>query len=421
MLTYRILVADDNPQIHQDFRSIIQRRGTDIQSELDQIFREVTAGMEYDHTYEKDPLTELEFQVDAAYQGEEAIEMVKESLTSGMRYAVAFVDVRMPPGIDGIQTIKRIWEVDPDIQIVICTAYSDHTWADIYKRLNPRDNLLILKKPFDVAEVMQMVFTLCDKWQVTAQFVATRDDLEHIIEFQEQQLLETFRLAQLGELVGSISHEVKSPVAAIKMRSDQIARDMQHLQGESKERVLQHTEAISSTCSRIVQIVDGLLDHVRDDHDQIKLSTIDLESVVDAALGLCAHRIQVVKVKVEKNIPKNLFCQGHAIQLGQVFTNLINNAVDAIAELTERWIRIDATQNDGKVLVSIADSGPRVSDEVAKKMMRPFFTTKSRGKGSGLGLSIARKILARHNGKMELDRQAPTTTFRLEIPLAIKN
>src|SRR3989338_5558640 len=117
---FRILVIDDNPAIHQDFVKVLSFKSTDspLSSLDEQLFGESDL-----------PKAELglpQFIIDSANQGQEGLEKIKTALQQGMPYALAFVDIRMPPGWDGIETIKHIWAVDPQIQIVICSAYSDY-------------------------------------------------------------------------------------------------------------------------------------------------------------------------------------------------------------------------------------------------------------------------------------------------------
>ena len=109
----------------------------------------------------------MTFQVDSAFQGQEGLEKVRAAFAAGTPYAVAFVDVRMPPGWDGVETITRIWAEFRDLQIVICTAYSDYSWDEISKAIGNTDQVLVLKKPFDNIEVLQMAHALSKKWQLT--------------------------------------------------------------------------------------------------------------------------------------------------------------------------------------------------------------------------------------------------------------
>lgn len=158
----RILIIDDNPSIHKDFIKILtwsRQQSENISSLEDQIFDTPTIN-------EKDTIHLPEFQIDTASQGEIGLNKIIESLQEGYPYALAFVDMRMPPGWDGIETIKKIWEVDKNIQVIICTAYSDYTWEDTIRELGPSDNLLILKKPFDNIAVRQLACALTKKWEL---------------------------------------------------------------------------------------------------------------------------------------------------------------------------------------------------------------------------------------------------------------
>jgi PAS domain S-box-containing protein len=119
--------------------------------------------------FDEDKLDAMSFELDSAYQGQEALEMVKQALAANRPYALAFVDVRMPPGWDGVETIARIWEVDPGVQIVVCTAYADYSWEEMRAKVGQPDNLLVLKKPFDNIEVQQLAHALTKKWLLNFQ------------------------------------------------------------------------------------------------------------------------------------------------------------------------------------------------------------------------------------------------------------
>lgn len=155
---HRILIVDDNPSIHSDFRDILCPPKSDHSASA----RLEAALFDDDSTVP----TQVEFELDSAFQGQEGLEMVEQSLKEGRPYALAFVDVRMPPGWDGIETIARIWAVCPEIQIVVCTAYSDYSWEEMRAKVGQPDGLLILKKPFDNVEVQQLAHALTSKWQL---------------------------------------------------------------------------------------------------------------------------------------------------------------------------------------------------------------------------------------------------------------
>jgi diguanylate cyclase (GGDEF)-like protein len=152
----RILVIDDNPGIHADFRKVLGT-GLDDQGAL--------AAAELALLGESLPSSmNRGFEVDSAFQGQEGVARVQQALDDGRPYAMAFVDMRMPPGWDGLETIQRLWAIDPDVQIVICSAHSDYDWDDVAARLNNSDKLLVIKKPFEAVEVVQSANALTRKW-----------------------------------------------------------------------------------------------------------------------------------------------------------------------------------------------------------------------------------------------------------------
>jgi len=166
----RILVIDDNQAIHQDFRKILgPGRGTTSDLAL-------TEGLLFGDA----PPTESQgvFEIDSAFQGQEGLALIQKSLEEKRPYAMAFVDVRMPPGWDGIETTARIWQEYPDLQVVVCTAYSDYSWEGMLAKLGHSDRLVILKKPFDNIEVLQLAGALTEKWHLYQQAKGKLDDLD---------------------------------------------------------------------------------------------------------------------------------------------------------------------------------------------------------------------------------------------------
>jgi diguanylate cyclase (GGDEF)-like protein len=153
----RVLVIDDNPAIHNDFRKVLGADGDDASA---------LAAVELAILGEAPPpALNRGFEVDSAYQGQEGVAKIQKAVDEGRPYAMAFVDMRMPPGWDGLETIERLWAIDPDIQVVICSAHSDRDWTDVVARLNNSDQLLVIKKPFEAVEVIQSANALTRKWQ----------------------------------------------------------------------------------------------------------------------------------------------------------------------------------------------------------------------------------------------------------------
>jgi diguanylate cyclase len=176
----RILIVDDNRAIHKDFRKIL------LGPELDENLRDLEATLFGDTA--PAPGTPGNFRLDSAYQGAEALALVQRSREDHQPYSVAFIDMRMPPGWDGLETIERLWAVDPDIQIVICSAYSDHDWQDLIARLGRSDKLLVLKKPFEMIEVLQCAHALASKWRNERTLRQHVDSLERDVSERTQGL-----------------------------------------------------------------------------------------------------------------------------------------------------------------------------------------------------------------------------------------
>jgi len=154
MKNNRVLIVDDTPSIHEDFRKILMANDTSA-ADLDAMADSLFGKSEQDPVYK-----EINYELESAFQGEEALKMIEKAEQEGEGYSLVFMDVRMPPGLDGIKTIAKIWEKYPCMEIVICTAYSDYSWVDIIDILGPSDHLLVLKKPFDADEAQQMALAM---------------------------------------------------------------------------------------------------------------------------------------------------------------------------------------------------------------------------------------------------------------------
>ncbi len=177
---YRILVIDDNPAIHEDFRKIL----TADDSAAAEVGKAVAAIFS-----ESAPTNEFPpFEVDCVLQGLEGVNRVAEACGCGRPYALAFVDIRMPPGWDGIETIKHLWEKDPALQVVICTAFSDYSTREIARQLGRTDRLLLLKKPFDNLEVRQLALSLTEKWNLARQIQSHLLGLETLVQQRTNDL-----------------------------------------------------------------------------------------------------------------------------------------------------------------------------------------------------------------------------------------
>ncbi|MEM9102398.1 MAG: response regulator, partial [Pseudomonadota bacterium] len=229
MNNQRILVVDDQNSIHEDFNKILLPNNNN-----DETLQNLENAL-FDDNPDNSSETQL-FDLEHAYNGEEAINKIQESIEKSLPYAMAFVDVRMPPGIDGIETISEIWKIDPNIQIVICTAFSDYSWQETIKKINNSDQFLILKKPFDMIEVLQLACSLTSKWNLAQLAKKNLQQLGAMVEIRTKQLFEKTqtlqktideltatkiqlfqadKLASIGQLAAGLAHEINNPIGFV--------------------------------------------------------------------------------------------------------------------------------------------------------------------------------------------------------------
>lgn len=181
----RVLVVDDNPAIHQDFKKILggtDSAETEFKSAEMALFGDAALSIN------------IGFELDFAFQGQEALAMVKQALSEGRPYSMTFMDVRMPPGWDGIETTAKLWEVDPDLQVAFCTAYSDYSWETMSAKLGNMDSFVILKKPFEIVEVLQLANAFTAKWNLAQE---TELHMRRLLESEKRYQLLTNALPSL--------------------------------------------------------------------------------------------------------------------------------------------------------------------------------------------------------------------------------
>ncbi|TDU69322.1 PAS domain S-box-containing protein [Prosthecobacter fusiformis] len=232
-LHQRILVVDDNRAIHDDFRKILGPPSAE-ESDLEDIEARIFGKPQ-----------KLWYEIDCASQGAEALQKVEQALAEGRPYSMAFIDVRMPPGWDGIETTGRLWEVSPGLQVVICTAYSDCSWEEMQARIQPQDRLVILKKPFDRIEVQQLANALTAKWRLAESATLKMDDLDRLVR-QRTAELEESRQAALRMMEEAVSsrekeqraHEELKREVAQRSRLEEQFREQASLLDKARDAIL---------------------------------------------------------------------------------------------------------------------------------------------------------------------------------------
>ncbi len=425
----RILIVDDNTAIHDDFRKLFAAERPkaaaldDLESSL------------FGETSRSRLMTAFDFEF--ATQGEQALELVKAARAEGRPFAMAFVDGRMPPGWDGVETIERLWQSDPDLQVVICTAYSDYTWDDIRKRLGNSDGLLVLKKPFDTVEVLQMAHTLSRKWELTRQVRASIEELDRKVAERtaalecemanrarvEEQLRQSQKLDAVGQLAAGIAHDFNNLLTVIQGNTGLLLSAPR-----DPAAVKESLKQIACAADRAAALTRQLLVFSRQQVEQAR--PLDLNRVLTGTSGLLRRIIgeQIQFLVAPGPVPAGLVADES--NLVQVIMNLVLNARDAMVEggqLTLRSsvetftrdmaLRHPKSRPGTFVCLTVADTGCGMDPVTLGRIFEPFFTTKDVGKGTGLGLATVYGIVRHYNGWIDvLSEPGRGTTFKVYFP-----
>jgi two-component system, NtrC family, sensor kinase len=440
----RILLIDDTPSIHMDFRKILMPALVQT-LELD--------AMEATLFGNESRPVRLPFELDSAYGGQEGLGKLKLALQQQRPYALAFVDMRMPEGWDGAQTIEQLWQEDPRLQVVVCTAYSDYSWDELLERLQAHDRVLILKKPFDNIEVQQMANTLLAKWALTERASLQMNHLELLVQQEiderkqlESQLVQSEKLASLGQLAAGVAHEINNPIGFISSNLGTLDGYFQQLQEmldayrqaevsiESREwveRLQQLRERVEleflrddipllikeskDGIGRVGQIVRDLKDFSRVDSNQ-EWQWTNLQQGIESTLNIVASELKY-KADVLKDYQVLPDIECLPSQINQVIMNLIVNASQAIGP--ERGTLTLRTGHAAQsVWIEVQDTGSGITPQNLQKIFDPFFTTKPVGQGTGLGLSLSYGIVRKHRGEISVRSEVGVgTTFRVELPI----
>jgi len=436
----RILVVDDNVAIHADFKKILSPTAAD-QTALNAFEAEVFG--------ETSDVPQMNFfQVDSAFQGQEGLELVRQSIAKGRPYAMVFMDVRMPPGWDGIETTAKVWEIDPDLQIVICTAYSDYSWDEMSKKLGVSDRLVILKKPFDNVEVIQLAHALTEKRDLLQKSRTKMEQLEAMVserthELQvvneqlkvemaehartEDALRQSQKMEALGQLAGGIAHDFNNLLTVIRGY-------VEFLTSEPNQTPDQ-TEAlaeINRAAERATQLTSQMLMFSR--KKRMQPQDLDLKGVV-THLGNMLQRL------LGENIAMQIHCEqaplavhADSVMIELIILNLAVNARDAMpkggkltlhvyeTEVLEGQTRKNMAARPGKfACITVSDTGCGISPESLPHLFEPFYTTKDVGKGTGLGLATVYGIVQQHEGWIEVESEpGQGAMFKIFLPVSKK-
>jgi two-component system, sensor histidine kinase and response regulator len=407
----RVLVVDDMETIHGDFRKILAPE-TAAEPGLDQVEAALFGS--------KPTAPRAGFDVDSAYQGQEALAMVRAALATGRPYAMAFVDMRMPPGWDGVETIEHLWQADGQLQVVICTAYTDHSWESVLSRLDMRDRLLILKKPFDAIEVSQLACALTAKWQRTGELEATNRLLVRALRDAEQAS------RAKSEFIATMSHELRTPMNGVigsvgVLERSQLSAEQRGLLG-----------MVSVSAGALMEIVDDILDFSNIDAGGVELErrAFSVSTLVAKAqalvAGVAASRGVELSSRVDPTLPRAVW--GDAARLRQVLVNLLSNAIKfssgpgASPRVAIHAREVADAAGARQLEFAVEDNGIGMDAATTARLFTPFLqgdgTATRRFGGTGLGLAIARRLVVLMGGDIGVfSTPLVGSTFTVRLPL----
>lgn len=450
----KILICDDNESIHDDFRftlgfSEAQQEKKELSSKLSSLIQEIDG----DEMQQMSESNNIEYDLHFAKQGEEAMVKVVEAETKNEPYSLIFMDVRMPPGIDGIQTIKLLRKDYPHLEFVICTAFSDYNWDEIAKELGHTDKVLFVPKPFDPTAIKQIALSQTIKFALNQENQAYSNKLESMVETRtaqlkqqleeiknmQQTLVNQEKLASLGTMTAGIAHELKNPLHFISNFSDSILNIIQEINDninssmnkedidELSELMLTTSQKIKEHAARANSIIESMLIHSRG--EGIIEETENINNIINKYLNLAYVSARSLHPNFHcqntLNLDDDIKDSAIIVQdMGRVFINLLSNSYYSMSQKAKHLIdykpRLEITTKnyDEAFEVIIKDNGEGISDEKLKNIFDPFYTTKPTGVGTGLGLSISYDIITnQHQGSMICkSKPGEWTEFIIRLP-----
>lgn len=240
-------------------------------------------------------------------------------------------------------------------------------------------------------------------------------NLENMVDERTQKLVVQSKMSALGEMAAGVAHEINNPLSIISGRAYQLRRDLLNNESFEINKIETGLVLIESTAEKISKTIKSLRNFARDSRlDSMKRT--ELKDIISETLGLCKERFKHMNIEVIVDDIPSISIDCRSIQISQVLLNILNNSFDAISLNDKKWIHIGFKEDKDKIIIGVTDSGRGVSVELQKKLMQPFFTTKTESNRPGLGLSISHEIITEHHGKFFYDSSSAHTRFVIELP-----
>jgi len=399
--TPRILVVDDNRRIHEDFDLVFFNRQRDLELEADQ--NEIYGRLE------QTAIPRPTYELDHAFSGKEGIEKTQSSTAAGRPYQVAFVDIRMP-GMDGVETIERIWSIDPRIQAVICTAFSDYSWEDLARRLGQSDKLLVLKKPFDHIEAFQLASTLSEKWFLARQAALKIEQMELLVAQRTQHVLDLQRrgVPRLPELeqmklriFSNLPEEFRGPLILILNRLGQIREQKPEGPEESLAR---------RSAERLLHLVEECLNlrNFNEDDLQLRITDGDLVLFIQRVLALFKPLADQQKIQLEFQSNKTSWpAHFDEAKLEKILFNTLSHSLEMTPE--NGRVSVQAQLDPGTVSLVIQGTAVGTAKEQQALISESsgFSRAEAPRRLSWLRLALAEELMRLHGGTLSWESPFP--------------
>lgn len=413
-----VLIVDDNSAIHEDFRKILQPD----QVELDPFEVAVFGAPNVQATAHH-------FEIDSAYQGKEALEKVCQSVVAGRPYAVVFMDIRMPPGWDGIETTAQLWTQDPDLQVVICSAYTvqppdgapsyyEGFFFDLTERRRAEQQRQEMEMQLRQAQKLESVGRLAagiaHEINTPAQYVG--DNLSFLHDsFAELQTI----AMQFRQLLATTGESQLSAQALAEARALLAKTDVEYLGREIPVAIKQGLEGVG----RISKIVGALREFAHPGNRQ--KSGTNLNHAIETTVAVARSEWNPVADVAWHLDPKLPLVTCFVGEFNQAILNLIINAAQAIADVVgphpkQKGVISVQTRRDGSwAEIRIGDTGTGIAESARPHIFEPFFTTKEVGRGTGQGLNVAyHSIVKLNQGTIWFETEVGKgTMFIIRLPL----
>jgi signal transduction histidine kinase len=441
----RILVADDEYAILNLYRDVLSSGEEDGQSMVAEL--EALAGKLFGE--QEQETAPVPYDLVLCQQGNEAVEAVKVSIDEGQPFAVAFLDVRMPPGPDGIQIADRIRALDPNIEIVIVTGYSDIEPQTIARRVLPAHKLLYIHKPFHSSEILQFAAALSAKWQMEGELRKLHQDLEHRVEARTVELTKTNeRLAReiqqrqqlqdlaeranraKSEFLANMSHELRTPLNHIIGFTELVLHKQVGTLNAAQEEYLQD---VLHSSKHLLSVITDVLELARLEAGKLELerSEVDLKRLLEQSLAIVEEKAIERSIQLSadiQDIPESVIADGP--KLKQSIDNLISNAVKftsdggSICLTAKRFTGRHPQPATGEYIeISVTDTGVGIKEEDFARIFDPFeqveSSTSRKFQGTGLGLAVTKRVVELHGGQIWVKSagEGQGSTFTVLLPV----